>query len=97
MSKSLLLYLWLNTANEGTCRSGLIVIPVVAPECADQIAAFDQGHNHQVAVSDRGYVLSFDITGTHTGDTDSNFWVLHAVKTEHTQNKNFRLHTVNER
>ena len=45
----------------------------------------DHGHDHQVAGSDRGYVLSFDITGPHTGDNDGNFWALHAVETGHTQ------------
>ena len=45
----------------------------------------DHGHDHQVAGSDRGYVLSFDLSGPHTGDNDGNFWVLHAVETGHTQ------------
>ena len=49
------------------------------------LPAPDHGHDHQVAGSDRGYVLSFDITGPHTGDNDGNFWVLHAVETGHTQ------------
>ena len=41
----------------------------------------DHGYDHQVAGSDRGYVLSFDLSGPHTGDNDGNFWVLHAVET----------------
>jgi len=45
----------------------------------------DHGYDHQVAGSDRGYVLSFDLSGPHTGDNDGNFWVLHAVETGHTQ------------
>ena len=48
-------------------------------------AAYDKGHNYQVAGSDRGYVLSLEMTGPHTGDNDGHFWVLHAVEAGRTQ------------
>ena len=48
-------------------------------------AAHDKDHNYQVAGSDRGYVLSIDLNGPHTGDNAGHFWVLQAVERGHTQ------------